>query len=174
VGAQGGPSGGAGALPRRAREGGAHGSRRGARKGRVGAARGARREATRGKKKGRVRGRERGRGEGSSPWGPTPAITVSKTLGTTGRERDGRERERLMRGRNQMREKGPGARMRSRGARGARAELGRVRLGWAITRTAGQNPMARTTIDRKSIREAKIQNKSKQRTRLSTKSDKEI
>jgi hypothetical protein len=39
------------------------------------------------------------------------------------------------------------------GARGARAEAG---PSWAgLGRTAGQNPMARTTIDRNSIREAK-------------------
>jgi hypothetical protein len=56
--------------------------------------------------------------------------------------------------------KGPGG-MGSRGARGARAELGQPRLGWAgsgragLGRTAGQNPVAHTTTDLKSIREAK-------------------
>jgi hypothetical protein len=45
-----------------------------------------------------------------------------------------------------MREKGPGgARMGSRGARGARAELGRAGLGGAgLGRTVGQKPVART------------------------------
>jgi hypothetical protein len=52
-----------------------------------------------------------------------------------------------------MREKGPGGRAwRVGGARGARAGSGRAGLG----RTTGQNPEARTTTDRKSIREAKI------------------
>ena len=42
------------------------------------------------------------------------------------------------------------------GRQGVRAELGRVGLGWAgLGRTAGQNPVARTTTDRNSIREAK-------------------
>ena len=42
------------------------------------------------------------------------------------------------------------------GARGAWAELGRAGSVWAgLGRTAGQNPVARTTKDRNSIREAK-------------------
>jgi hypothetical protein len=46
--------------------------------------------------------------------------------------------------------KGPG------GAMGARAKLGRAGPGRAgLGRTAGQNPVACTTIDQKSIREAK-------------------
>jgi hypothetical protein len=51
------------------------------------------------------------------------------------------------------------------GARGARAELGRAGPGWAgsgragLGRTAVQNPVARTTTDRNSIREAKSETK---------------
>jgi hypothetical protein len=80
-----------------------------------------------------------------------------------------------------MREKGPGgAHMGSRGRQGRqgharRAGPGRAGSGWArLGRIVGQNPVACTTTDRKSIREAKIRNETKQRTRLSTKSDKEI
>jgi hypothetical protein len=53
-----------------------------------------------------------------------------------------------MRGKDQGR---GGAHGEGTGAKGARAELGRAGLG----RTAGQNPVARTTTDRNSIREAK-------------------
>jgi hypothetical protein len=93
---------------------------------------------------GRGSGREgRREGRGAHLGDPTPAITVSKTYGTTGRERW--EGERLLRGRNQMREKGPGVRAwGAGGARGARAELGQARLGQVgLGRTAGQNPVAR-------------------------------
>jgi hypothetical protein len=60
-----------------------------------------------------------------------------------------------------MREKGPGGRAwGAGGARGARAELGWAGLGRAgLGRTAGQNPVARTTIDLNSIREAKSETK---------------
>jgi hypothetical protein len=60
------------------------------------------------------------------------------------------------------RDKGRGARMgEGQGARVARAELGQARSGWArsgragLGRTTGQNPVARTTTDWNSIREAK-------------------
>jgi hypothetical protein len=70
-----------------------------------------------------------------------------------------------LRERIEMREKGPegawGAG--APGARGpswagpGRARLGRARLGRAwVGRTVGQNPVARTTVDWNSIREAKI------------------
>jgi hypothetical protein len=77
------------------------------------------------------------------------------------------ERERLLRGRNQMRERDQGA----PGARGAElglAGLGRVGL--------GRGPRPRGTHNHRSeinLR-SKILNGTKQRTRLSTKSDKEI
>jgi hypothetical protein len=51
-----------------------------------------------------------------------------------------------------------GAHMGSRGCQGraGRAGPGRVGLGWVgLGRTTGQNPMARTTTDWKTIREAK-------------------
>jgi hypothetical protein len=56
-----------------------------------------------------------------------------------------------------MREKGPGGRAHGdQGAPGAR-EPSWAGLGWAgLGHTTGQNPVARTTIDRKSIRKAKI------------------
>jgi hypothetical protein len=56
-----------------------------------------------------------------------------------------------------MRERDRGARAwGAGGARGARAELGWVGSGWAgLGRTAGQNPVARTTTNRKTIRKAK-------------------
>jgi hypothetical protein len=72
------------------------------------------------------------------------------------------ERGRLLRGRIEMRERDRGARAwGAGGARGARAELCRARLGWVgsgqagLSHTAGQNPVARTTTNRKTIREAK-------------------
>jgi hypothetical protein len=55
----------------------------------------------------------------------------------------------LLRERNQMRERDQGARMgEGTGARGAPSQAG-------LGRTAGQNPVARTTTDRKSVLEAK-------------------
>jgi hypothetical protein len=54
-----------------------------------------------------------------------------------------------------MREKGPGVRMGSRECqvRAGQAGPGRAGSGWAgLGRTVGQNPMERTTTDRKSIR----------------------
>jgi hypothetical protein len=108
-----------------------------------------------GKKKGGGGGKSaRARGGELTSGIQIPAITVSKTYDTTGRkrERDGGERERLLHGRNQMRERDQGGAWGAGGARGARVELGRAGLG----RTAGQNPVARTTTDRKTIREAKF------------------
>jgi hypothetical protein len=52
-----------------------------------------------------------------------------------------------------MRERDRGARMESRGRQGRAGRAGPGRAG--LGRTAGQNPVARTTTDRKSIREAK-------------------
>jgi hypothetical protein len=98
-------------------------------------------------------------------------------------ERDGREREREVAAREKSNER-KGTRgahaWGAGGAWGVRAESGWVGLGWAgsgwagLGRTVGQNPVARTTTDRKSIRKAKIRNETKQRTRLSMKSYKEI
>jgi hypothetical protein len=51
----------------------------------------------------------------------------------------------------------------TRGGHGRQGRAGRAGPGWAgsgqagLGRTAGQNPVARTTTDRKSIREAKSQ-----------------
>jgi hypothetical protein len=86
------------------------------------------------------RERERG-GEGELTSGSKSDDHHLQNLGHHGeRERGGREKERLLRGRNQMREKDQGARAwGAGGARGARAELGRagpgrVGLGWAAPR----------------------------------------
>jgi hypothetical protein len=115
---------------------------------------------------GRGRGRERRR-EGSSPRGSNFGDHRLQNLGHHG-ERERWERESLLRERNQMREKGPGARMGSRGCQGHAgragpgwAGLGQVGLGtWAgLGCTTGQNPVARTTTDRKSFREAKSETK---------------
>jgi hypothetical protein len=55
-----------------------------------------------------------------------------------------------------MREKDQGARMGSRGHQGRAGRAGPAGLGWAgLGRTTGQNSMARTTTDWKTIREAK-------------------
>jgi hypothetical protein len=52
-----------------------------------------------------------------------------------------------------MRERVQGARMGSRGRQGRAGQAGPGRAG--LGRTVGQNPVTRTTTDRKSIREAK-------------------
>jgi hypothetical protein len=86
------------------------------------APRGARRE---GKGRKRKREREEKGGEGSSPRGSNSGDHRLQNLGHHG----GRERERLLRGRNQMREKGPGGtRM---GSMGRQGHAGRARPGWA-------------------------------------------
>jgi hypothetical protein len=59
-------------------------------------------------------------------------------------------------------------RARALGTRGPRP--GRAGSG----RTAGQNPMVRTTTDRKINSQSRIRDKTKQHTQLSTESDKEI
>jgi hypothetical protein len=77
------------------------------------------------------------------------------------------ERERLLRERNQMKERDQGSKGRqgSKGCQGrqgraGRAGLGRAGLGWArLGRTVGQNPVARTTTERNPIREAKSETK---------------
>jgi hypothetical protein len=136
--------------------------------------RGCRGRARRGKEggtrregKGRKRKREREEkgGEGSSPRGSNSGDHRLQNLGHHG-ERERWEREREVAAWEKSNErKGPGG--------GAWAELGRAGLGRArLGRTVSQNPVACTTTDRKSIREAKIQNETKQHTRLSTKSDK--
>jgi hypothetical protein len=71
-----------------------------------------------------------------------------------------------MRGRDQARGRAHGE---GQGARGAWAELGRVRPGRAGPHR-GSKPMTRTTTDRNSTREAKSE--TKQHTRLNTTSDK--
>jgi hypothetical protein len=71
------------------------------------------------------------------------------------------QRERLLRERNQMKERDQGSKGRQgRQGRAGRAGLGRAGLGWAgLGRTAGQNPVARTTTERNPIREAKSETK---------------
>jgi hypothetical protein len=69
---------------------------------------------------------------------------------------DGREREVAAREKSNERKGTRGRAWGAWGARGARAELDRVGLGRAgLGRTTGRNPVARTTTDRKSIREEK-------------------
>jgi hypothetical protein len=105
-----------------------------------------------GGRRGRGRaGKKKGEGEGSSPRGSkfqrSPSPRHRAPWG---------ERERLMRGRIEMRERDLG-----RGAcvwrgHGRQWHVGRDRdgPGWAAPR--GKNPVARTTTDRNSIREAKL------------------
>jgi hypothetical protein len=118
--------------------------------------------------------------EGSSPRGSNSGDHRLQNLGHHRRDREmgERERERLLRGRNQMREKDQGARMGSRGARGTRAELGRAGLGWVGSGWAGLHRGSKprgTHNHRSEINpRSKIRNETKQHTRLSTKSDKEI
>jgi hypothetical protein len=90
--------------------------------------------------KGRERKREREEkgGEGSSPRGSNSNDHRLQNLGHHGeREMGERERERLLRGRNQMREKGPGARTHGeQGAPGA-CGLSRAGSGWVGLGRAG-------------------------------------
>jgi hypothetical protein len=68
------------------------------------------------------------------------------------------EERRLLRGSIECgkERQGEGAPREVQGARGARAELGWAVSGWAeLGRTAGQNPVARTTTDRNPIHETK-------------------
>jgi hypothetical protein len=104
--------------------------------------------------------REEKRGEGGSPRGSNSGDHHLQNLGHHG-ERERWERERLLRGRNQMREKGPGGR------------AGRAGPGWAGPHR-GSKP--RDTHNHRSEinSRSKIRNGTKQRTRLSTESDKEI
>jgi hypothetical protein len=70
------------------------------------------------------------------------------------------------------RDQGEGARMGSRGRQGRAGRAGPDRAG--LGRTVGQNPVARTTTDREINSRSRIRDETKQRTRLSTESDKEI
>jgi hypothetical protein len=70
------------------------------------------------------------------------------------------------------RDQGEGARMGSRGRQRRAGRAGPDRAG--LGRTAGQNPVARTTTDREINSRSRIRDETKQRTRLSTESDKEI
>jgi hypothetical protein len=99
------------------RGGAGAGSRRGQGRARRGEGEGARRE-----EKGREREREEKGGEGSSPRGSNSGDHRLQDLGHHGRGRERWERERLLRGRNQMRQMdlGEGARNGWAGAPGAR------------------------------------------------------
>jgi hypothetical protein len=118
--------------------------------------------AHRGKGRGGGGGEREGEGEGEGR-GAHLGVQILRSPSPKPRaprgERDGREREVTAREKSNGRKRpGEGVRM---GARGARAELGHARSGWAgsgragLGRTAGQNPVERTTTDRNSIREAK-------------------
>jgi hypothetical protein len=115
-------------------------------------------------------GEERGRVEGSSPQGFKSGDQLLQTLGHHGEREVGEER-RLLREKNQMRERerGRGC-MGGGGGRGPeRAGLGRAGLG----RTTGQNLAAHTTADRKPITNRNPK-EDETNTRLNTTSDKEI
>jgi hypothetical protein len=90
--------------------------------------------------------REEKGGEGISPRGSISGDHRLQNLGHHGGEREVAAREKSI-----ERKGTRGHAQGSRGRKGVRAELGRAGLG----RTAGQNPVARTTTYRKSIREAK-------------------
>jgi hypothetical protein len=119
-----------------------------------------------GKRKGRGRGREReGEEEGSSPRGSKSGDHCLQNLG-----HHRGERERLLHRRNQMRERDQGARAWGRArALGAR----RAGPGWAGPHRGSK---LRGTHNHRSEfnPRSKIRNGTKQRTRLSTKLDKEI
>jgi hypothetical protein len=132
-----------------------------------GAGRGAGREAARGRRRGGGGEEREGEGRGAHLRDPNSSDHRLQDLGHH-REREREVRERLLCGRNQMREIAPGRGAHAWGGHGrqghagrGRAELGRARSGWAgsgwagLGCTAGQNPMACTTTDRNSIREAK-------------------
>jgi hypothetical protein len=74
--------------------------------------------------------------------------------------------------------RGGGAHGEGTGARGVRAELGWAGSGWAMLGWArphrGSKPVARTTTDRNSIREAKSETRLSNTRDLNTTSDKEI
>jgi hypothetical protein len=119
-------------------------------------------------------GKEKGEGKrererGAHLGDPNSGDHRLQNLGHRGeKEREMGERERLLRGRNQMRERDLGGAWGAVGARGAGAELGRVR--------PHRGPKPHGTHNHRSeinLR-SKIQNGTKQRTRLRTKSDKEI
>jgi hypothetical protein len=102
----------------------------GARRGRAAGGRTRRGQGCAGKEKGR-RGEEReGEGRGAHLGDPNSSDHRLQNLGHHGeKEREMGERERLLRGRNQMRERDQGRAWGAGGARGARTELGRARLG---------------------------------------------
>jgi hypothetical protein len=142
---RGGTSPGVGAAMGGARAG------RAARRGRRGAARrGCRGRARRGEK-----GREREEKGGELTSGiQLRRSTSPKPRAPREREREMGERERLLRGRNQMRERDQGARMGTRGRQGraGRARPGRAGLGWVGSGWAGlhRGPKPRGTHNHRS------------------------
>jgi hypothetical protein len=122
-------------------------------------------------------GEERGRGEGKLTSGSKSGDHRLQNLGHHG-ERERWERERLLRVRNQMREKGPGGH--AHGEQGAPGACGTswARPGWVGLGRAGPHhgpkPLGTHNHRSKINPRSKIRNGTKQCTRLSTKSDKEI
>jgi hypothetical protein len=183
-----------GRASRRARLGGSASVTEGGRGGRgrgrcAGEAEGARRGAARGgaralgARAGRLHGEEEGEGEGKRERekerererergahldDPNSSDHRLQDLGHhEEREREREVGERLLRGRNQMRERDQGRGARTWEGHGRQGRAGR---GWAGLRraglgcTAGQNPVARTTTDRKINSRNRNRNETKQHT----------
>jgi hypothetical protein len=79
---------------------------------------------------------------------PSPKSRAPRERGRDGRERW--ERERLLRGRNQMRQMDLGEGARAWGGQGRQGRAGQTGPGWARSHR-GSKPTTRTTIKRKSI-----------------------